>query len=143
MLEFISFSLKILIATIIGGALNYIPNNSEKNQNILESCLICLFAASILGFVSLLSDNIQSISTGLALIAVLIVVCMISKELEFRNRIMWLFTAAVGMLIGAGFIIQACFLGALFYVLLHNNKNILSYIQDNCNDKNESTLDNV
>ena len=47
MFAFISFGIKIIFASIIGGALNYIPGDSENNQNIVETSLLCIFSTSV------------------------------------------------------------------------------------------------
>ena len=128
MFGLISFGFKIIFASIIGGALNYIPNESEKNRNIVETSLICLFSASVMGLTRQLSDMEVYLAMGFGVLAVLIIVNSISKNLEFGKRIMWLFTGVIGMIIGSGFLIQACLLGALVYLILRNSESLLEYI---------------
>jgi len=128
MLALISFGLKILFASIIGGALNYIPGESENRKNIVETSLICVFSASIIGLVSQFVYKGEYIAMGFGVLAVIIVVISISRNLEFGKRIIWIFSGVVGMIIGAGFFIQACLLGALIFLILRNSENLLDYI---------------
>ena len=129
MLGLISFVLKIIFASIIGGALNYIPGESENSKNIVETSLICVFSASVMGLARQFADKGEYIAMGFGVLAVVIGVISISKNLEFGKQIIWLFSGVVGMIIGSGFFIQACFLGALIFVILRNSENLLDYIQ--------------
>ena len=122
MLDFISFGLKIILASIIGGAMNYIPGKSENSENIVETCLICVFSASIIGLTRQFSHNGEYLIMGFGMLVVIIVVNSISKNWEFGKRIIWLFVAVIGMIIGYGFLIQACLLGALIYLILNLRK---------------------
>ena len=119
----------VVFAAILGGALNYIPGaKSENNHNIIETSLICIFSASVMGLTRQFEDNGQYILMGFGILAVVIVVIAISKNLEFGKRINWIFASVIGMLIGSGFLIQACLLSALIYSISRNSDNILDYI---------------
>ena len=128
MLGFIYFGLKIIFSSIIGGALNYIPDKSENNQNIIETCLICIFSASVIGFVHQYTYKQEYFTMGFGILAVVIVVNSISKNWEFGKRMMWLFSAVIGMIIGGGFLIQACLLAGLVYLISHNSTTIIDYL---------------
>ena len=128
MLGLISFGLKIIFASIIGGALNYIPGETENSKNIVETSLICVFAASVMGLAKQFANKGEYIAMGFGVLAVVIVVISISKNLEFGKQIIWLFSGVIGMIIGSGFFIQACFLGALIFLILRNSENLLDYI---------------
>ena len=128
MLGLISFGLKIIFASIIGGALNYIPGESENGKNIVETSLICVFSASVMGLAKQFGDKGEYIAMGFGFLAVVIVVISISKNLEFGKRIIWLFASVIGMIIGSGFVIQACLLGVLVYLILRNSENLIGYM---------------
>ena len=130
MFGLVSFGLKIIFASIIGGALNYIPGDSEKSQKIIETSLICTFSASLMGLTIQFSDNGEYYAMGFGLLAVVIVIISISKNLNFGKRIMWLFASVIGMIIGSGFLIQASLLGVLVYFILRNSDNLIDYIYD-------------
>ena len=140
MLVFISFGLKIIIAAIIGGAMNYVPGESEHSNNIVETCLICVFSASIMGLTLQFSHKGEYIAMGFGILAVVIVVNSISKNWEFGHRMMCLFVAVIGMIIGSGFLIQACFLGAIVYLILRNSENLMSYIYKNPEEIGDSSI---
>ena len=128
MLAFISFGLKIIFASIIGGAMNYVPDETENSQNIINTSLICVFSASIMGLTRQFSDQGEYVVMGFGVLAVIIGVISISNDLKFGERIIWLFVAIIGMIIGSGFIIQGCLLGILIYLILHNSENLINYI---------------
>ena len=140
MLGLISFGLKIIFASIIGGALNYIPGKSENSKNIVETSLICVFSASIMGLARQFADNGEYIAMGFGVLAVVIVVISISKNLEFGKRIIWIFSGGIGMIIGSGFFLQACFLGALIFLILHNSENLLDYIHKKPDDMSDAKI---
>ena len=140
MLGLISFGLKIIFASIIGGALNYIPGESENSKNIVETSLICVFSASLMGLARQFADNGEYIAMGFGVLAVVIVVISISKDLEFGKRIIWLFSGVIGMIIGSGFFIQACLLGALIFLILRNSEDLLDYIHKKPEEMGDSSI---
>ena len=140
MFGFISFGIKIIFASIIGGALNYIPGDSDNNQNIVETSLLCVFSASVMGLTRQFSDKGEYFAMGFGVIAVVIVVISITKYLKFVKRITWLFAAVIGMIIGSGFLIQACLLGVLIYLILRNSENLLDYINKSPEEIGDSSI---
>jgi hypothetical protein len=140
MLGLISFGLKIIFASIVGGALNYIPGESENSKNIVETSLICVFSASLMGLARQFADKGEYIAMGFGVLAVLIVIMSISKNLEFGKRIIWLFSGVVGMIIGAGFFIQACLLSALIFLILRNSENLLDYIHKQPEEMGDTSI---
>ena len=125
MFGFISFGLKIILSSIIGGAINYIPGDSDNTRNIIKTCLICVFSASVLGLTRQFSYNGEYLTMGFGILAVVIVVNSISKNLDFEEKIILLFAAVIGMIIGSGFLIQACLLGGMIYLIQDKVNGIL------------------
>jgi len=140
MLGFISFGLKIIFASIIGGAINYIPGKSENSQNIVDTSLVCVFSGSVMGLTLQFSDKGEYFAMGFGVLAVIIGVISISRNLDFGERIKWIFAAVIGMIIGSGFIIQACLLGALIYVILYNSEDLISYIHKKPEEMGETGI---
>ena len=140
MFGLISFGMKIIFASIIGGAMNYIPGKSENSQNIVETSLICIFSASVMGLAGQFSVKGEYFVMGFGILAVVIVINSISKNYEFGKRIMWLFVAVIGMIIGSGFLIQACLLGALVYVILYNSETVMEYIYKKPEEMGDSNM---
>ena len=140
MFGFISFGVKIIFASIIGGAMNYIPSKTEDSNNIVETCLICVFSASVMGLIRQFSDKGEYFGMGFGILAVVIVVISISKNGDFGKQIMWLFVAVIGMIIGSGFLIQACLLGALVYLILHNSASLMNYIYKKAEETGETGI---
>ena len=80
---------------------------------------------------------------GFGILAVTIVTISISKNLEFLNRIMWLFAAAAGMIIGSGYILQAALLSVLVYIILRNSDKLLNYLESNSSDKDNNNVEKI
>ena len=143
MYGFIAFSFKIIFAAIIGGALNYIPGKESEQHKIIDTSLICIFGASILGLVSQLSGNGSNFAIGLGILAVIIGTIFISKNIEFQNRIIWYFSSASGMIIGLGFIFQAAILIALIYIILRNSETLLNYLDREYDQSDDNVAENI
>ena len=143
MYEFIAFSFKIFFAAIVGGALNYIPGKESEQHKIIETSLICIFGASILGLVNQLSGNGSNFAIGFGILAVIIGTTFISKNLEFKNRIIWFFSSVSGMIIGLGFIFQAVILIALIYIILRNSETLLNYLDRESDQSDDNVAENI
>ena len=144
MFGFIAFGFKLLIAAITGGALSYIPGaEGSEEHKIVETSLICIFGAAILGLAHQYPSAEYNFAMGLGILAVTIVTISISKNLEFLNRIMWLFAAAAGMIIGSGYILQAALLSVLVYIILQNSDRLLNYFESNASDKDNTNIENI
>ena len=143
MFGFIAFGLKLLFAAILGGALNYIPGKEGDEFKIVESSLICIFSASILGLAKQLSGSGYNFTLGIGILAVVIGIISISKNLEFKKRIIWLFSGSSGMIIGSGYIIQGTFLVVLVYIILQHSERLLNYLERDTEESEESSVENV
>ena len=143
MFGFIAFGFKLLFAAIVGGALNYIPGEEAQESKIVETSLICIFSAAILGLTNQLSGNGYNIAMGLGILAVTIGIISISKNLEFKNRIIWFFSGISGMIIGSGYIMQAALLIVLVYIILQHSERLLNYLDRDSEQSDESSIVNV
>ena len=131
MFAFIPFGLKILLASIIGGAISYVPGKSENNQSIIDTSLICIFSSSIIGLTKQYMNNGDHYSMGFGIFAVIMVSIFISKNLSFGNRMIWILSATIGIIIGSGLIVQAILLTTLVYYIVHNSDDVVGYIYKN------------
>ena len=143
MFGFIAFSFKIIFAAIVGGALSYIPGKESERHQIIETSLICIFGTSILGLVNQLSGNGSNFAIGFGILAVIIGTTFISKNLNFKNRIIWFFSSTSGMIIGLGFIFQAAILIALIYIILRNNETLLNYLDRESDQSDDNVAENI
>ena len=143
MFGFIAFGFKLLFAAILGGALNYIPGEESQQYKVVETSLICIFGAAILGLTNQLSGNGYNFAMGFGILAVTIGIISISKKLEFKNRIIWLFSGTSGMIIGSGYIIQAALLVVLVYIILRNSVKLLNYLDRDSEHLDDSSIENV
>lgn len=143
MFGFIAFGFKLLFAAIIGGALNYIPGEEAQGFKIVETSLICIFGAAIVGLTSQLSGNGYNFAIGFGIFAVIIGIISISKNLEFKNRIIWFFAGSSGMIIGSGYIAQAALLVVLVYIILRRSEKLLNYLDRDTEQSDDSSIENV
>ena len=143
MFGFIAFGFKLLFAAIIGGALNYIPGEEAQGYKVVETSLICIFGAAIVGLTSQLSGNGYNVAMGFGILAVTIGIISISKNLEFKNRIIWLFSGSSGMIIGSGYIVQAALLVVLVYIILRKSEKLLNYLDRDTEQSDDSSIENV
>ena len=143
MIGFIAFGFKLLFSAIVGGALSYIPGEEAQEHKIVETSLICIFSAAILGLTSQLSGNGYDFSMGFGILAVTIGIISLSKNLEFKNRIIWLFSGSSGMIIGSGYIVQAALLVVLVYIILRNSEKLLNYLDRDTEQSDDSSIENV
>ena len=143
MFGFIAFGFKLIFAAIAGGALSYIPGEESQNYKIVETSLICIFGAAILGLTSQLHYGEYNITMGIGILAVILGIISFSKNLDFLNRMVWLFSGVSGMIIGAGFIIQAILLVGLVYVILRNSKKLLNYFDQDTEQTDDDSIENV
>ena len=143
MFGFIAFGFKLLFAAIIGGALNYIPGEEAQGFKVVETSLICIFGAAIVGLTSQLSGNGYNFAMGFGILAVTIGIISISKNLEFKNRIIWLFSGTSGMIIGSGYILQAALLVILVYIILRHSEKLLNYLDRDTEQSDDSSIENV
>jgi len=143
MFGFIAFGFKLLFAAILGGALSYIPGEETQQYKVVETSLICIFGAAILGLTNQLSGNGYNFAMGFGILAVTIGIISISKNLEFKNRIIWLFSGTSGMIIGSGYILQAALLVVLVYIILRNSVRLLNYLDRDSEHLDDSPIENV
>ena len=143
MFGFIAFGFKLLFAAIIGGALNYIPGEEAQGYKVVETSLICIFGAAIVGLTSQLSGNGYNFAMGFGILAVTIGIISISKNLKFKNRIIWLFSGSSGMIIGSGYIAQAALLVVLVYIILRKSEKLLNYLDRDTEQLDDSSIENV
>ena len=143
MFGFIAFGFKLLFAAILGGALNYIPGEETQQYKVVETSLICIFGAAILGLTNQLSGNGYNFAMGFGILAVTIGIISISKNLEFKNRIIWLFSGSSGMIIGSGYIVQAALLVFIVYIILRNSEKLLNYLDRDSEKSDDGSIENV
>ena len=143
MYEFIAFGFKIIFAAVVGGALNYIPEKETEQPQIVQTSLICIFGAAILSLCSQLSVHGSNFAMGFGILAVIMGIIFISKNMEFNNRIIWLFSAVSGMIIGSGYIFQAGMLITLIYIILHNSESLLNYLNREPEQTDDKAAENI
>ena len=143
MFGFIAFGLKIIYAAIIGGALNYVPGEEADRYKIVETSLICIFGTAILALSSQITVSGSRFAMGFGILAVMLGIIYISKNKDFIDRMIWYFAAVSGMIIGSGYIFQACILILLIYIILHNSERLLNYLDNENYESDEKIVENI
>ena len=128
MLAFISFGIKIILASFIGGAFNYIPGKLEKNQNMIFTALICILSTTIMSITKQLSYGGDYYLMGFGILSALLVTLYVSKKLIFIEKIIWVFSCVVGIIIGVGYFLQAIILAILIYYIIHNTEDVMDFV---------------
>ena len=131
MINLILFSIKIVYAGIIGGALHYTPNKPINNKKILETALVCIFSAAVLSYATQLSHYTKFNAIGFSILAVSIIILVITQKFLLYDRIIILFASLIGMIIGSGYFIQSIVLGIIIYLIMQNSELLLDYILNN------------
>ena len=110
---------------------------------MISTSLISLFSASLLALSKQLAIGSSSLlfSMGFTIFSVLFVVIAISKDLTFKDRIVWIFSSVIGIIIGSGYIIKASLLTCVVYVIINNNDYIISFVNDK--NKNNTGVENI
>jgi uncharacterized membrane protein YhiD involved in acid resistance len=143
MFGLIVFGFKLLFAAILGGALSYIPGEENHQYRVVETSLICIFSAAILGLTNQLSGNGYNYTMGFGVLAVTIGIIYLSTNLDFKNRIIWFFSGATGMIIGSGYIVQAALLIVLIYIILQHSEKFLNYLDQDSEQSDDSSIENA
>lgn len=143
MFGFIAFGFKLIFAAILGGAFSYIPGNSSEDKRILDTSLICIFAAAILGLTSQFSGNVNGFAMGIGILSVIYITNSLSGKFEFTSRLTYLFSALAGIVIGAGYILQAILLTLLIYFILRNSESLLKYIEKDKTPEGDPATENL
>ena len=142
MFGFIAFTFKVICASIIGFFVAYILNDRNNHTIIVNSALITTFSATIMSLTKSLSSMSGSIN-GFGIIVVIIVALMLSNEMQLYNKIIWIFNATVGMIIGAGFLLHSIIVIGLVYIIINNNEYFVKYMQSESEEINDAGFDNV
>ena len=140
MLSFILFGIKIILAAIIGAAYSYSPEKNDKQQQVLDTSLICIMSASIMSITKQLAFNKDYYLMGFGIFSITSIVIYISKNLSFLNRINWIFVSIIGIIIGVGYFLQAIMLTLLIYYILNNKEDVLEFVYKN-NQNSKDTID--
>lgn len=129
MFAFLAFGFKLLFATLFGGALSYEPGKANGDMRILYSALSAVFAAALIGLSRQFPDESSGLMAGACIVAIVITIVMLSREMNLVDRITLLFAAVIGMIIGAGFIFQSAMLTGLVYFIQKHSHSLLSHIE--------------
>ena len=95
---------------------------------IRYSSLSSLLGVSLMGLSRQLPDESSGLMAGACVIAILVTIIFLTKEMALEQRITLLFASVVGMIVGAGFILLSAMLAGLVYFLQKHSKQYLNQI---------------
>jgi len=141
MFGFIAFALKLLFASVLGGALAYEPGKANGDVRILHSSLICVMSASILGLAKQFPQESMGIFAGAGVLAIFIAVLYLTKDSDIEQKMLLLFSGSVGFIVGWSFILQAIVLTVLVYFVLRQGDKLLMHIEPEEMSETEESLE--
>jgi len=122
----------------MGGVINYVPEKKENSENVFNTALICIFSTAILAITKQLSSVGGDFLIGFGIFSVFMAIVFISKNLNFLQRMNWLFASLIGIILGVGYIIHAIILTMLIYYILHNTEDVLDFVYKNSDVSQDS-----
>ena len=117
--------------------------NNLSGVQFIETSLICIFGAAILGLSRQLSSGESNFAMGFGILTVVMAIIYISQNMEFTHRIIWYFAAVSGMIIGSGYIFQAGKLIVLIYIILRNSECLLNYLDREPDKSDDNAIENI
>jgi hypothetical protein len=142
MFGFIAFAFKLIFAAILGGALSYIiKTNSEMEDHseMVNMAMVSVLATSLVGLTVQLPNDFRGFAVGAAIFTVLHVTNSIIKFEELSHRLQILFASIIGIIVGAGYILQAAILCFILFMILNNSVSLLSSFTSDSKDDSDLT----
>ncbi|NOZ08346.1 MAG: hypothetical protein GXO91_05660 [FCB group bacterium] len=119
MFSLIAFILKLLFGAILGGALAYEPGKIRSESRILYSALISLIAVSLVSISGFSSDNSAGFVLGASIFTVITAVILLTRDQNFDQRLLYIFSAVVGIICGTGHIFYGIFFTIIVYLVIN------------------------
>ena len=145
MFDLIAFVFKIIFSAIIGGVFSYAVKKSVEDQQtfrIDNMIMVSVMASSLVSLAVQFPDSYRGIAVGASILSSLyITVSIIGPEI-LSSKIQVIFSAIIGIIIGAGHIFQACILCLILFVILNNSLSLINAIYDKKNDVSDTNLSN-
>ncbi len=136
MFSLVAFILKLLFGAIMGGSLAYHPGKIRDESKILYSALISLLAVSLVSIAKFSSVNSTGFVLGAAIFTVITAVILLTKDQELDQRLLYIFSAVIGIICGTGHIFYGVFFTIIVYLIfnmghkLFNTPDIDMQIED-------------
>jgi len=142
MFGFIAFAFKLIFAAILGGALSYIiktNSEAEDHSEMVNMAMVSVLATSLVGLTVQLPNDFRGFAVGAAIFTVLHVTNSIIKVEELSYRLQILFASIIGIIVGAGYILQAAILCFILFIILNNSGSLLSTFTSDSKDDSDLT----
>jgi len=130
MFEFIAFIFKIGFATFFGALINY-PFDGQKinNEKVIYSAFISLFSCSMVGMSIQFPMGIAGVATGASVIAVIGTTLFITKDVDIDSKVIFIFSAVIGMIIANGLVFQAIIFSVFIIFVKKYSNTILDSLK--------------
>ena len=130
MFEFIAFIFKIGFATFFGALINY-PFDGQKinNEKVIYSAFISLFSCSMIGMAIQFPMGIAGVATGASVIAVIGTTLFITKDVDIDSKVIFIFSAVIGMIIANGLVFQAIIFSVFIIFVKKYSNTILDSLK--------------
>ena len=145
MFDFIAFAFKLIFAALLGGAFSYISEDENQDRQLLVNMsMIAVLAASLVALTVQFPESYRGFAMGAAIFTVLHVTNSFSLEKSLSRRLLDLFASILGIIVGAGYIIQGVVLCILLYVIMKNSEALLNNInKDQTATADGETVENI
>ncbi|MBC8479429.1 MAG: hypothetical protein H8D46_03100 [FCB group bacterium] len=120
--------MKLLIATALGGILVYRPGKIKDETKILYSALISLIAVALVGTAKAYQDSGSGFEISASIITVVIAVILLTKDMDFDSRLMYVFAVIIGVICGMGHVFFGIIFTIIVYLILHQGHHFLGSI---------------
>ena len=126
MFEFIAFFFKICFATFFSALINYsFDEETINNEKIIYSSLISLFSCSLVSMSLQFPEQIIGVVAGASVITSIGTTLFLSKDFDINSRIVFIFSAVIGMIIANGLIFQAIAYSLIIIIIKKYSNTIL------------------
>ena len=129
MLTFIAFGFKLCFSAAFGGILSYVPGKANGDVNILYSSLLSVLGASLISLSSQYPKESSGIMSGFSVLAIILMIIILTKEMTINIRLIFIFSSVVGMIVGYGLILQASLLVMIIYGLKTMGPELINSIE--------------
>jgi len=143
MLSFIAFILKLLFAAFLGGVLVYKPGRIKDETQIMYSAMIAIIAVTLISVSTLFPETAVGAITGASIFAIVIGIILLTRDMEFEVRLLFLFSSIIGIICGSGHIFYGIIFSIVIYIILHNGHRFFDKEKSSTKQDDNNSIENL
>ena len=140
MLGLLAFAFKLIFSAVLGGIFGYVSRDGDIVDNdtseLINHAMISVLATSLVALTVQFPVEYRGFSIGMAIFTILYIANTTVKSDELSKRLKILFVSIIGIIIGIGYILQACFLCFILFVMLNNSSSLFGNMFSNNKEDN-------